>query len=45
MKFGSVTAKFHVLILDELVVVYPGTRSYELGGRVKVVPITEIASI
>lgn len=33
------------LKLDELVIVYPGTRSYELGGRVKVLPLTEIASI
>ncbi len=32
------------LKLDQLVVVYPGTRSYELGPKVKVIPISAIAT-
>ncbi len=33
------------LKLDELVVVYPGMRSYELADRVKVLPLTEIGTV
>jgi len=33
------------LKLDELVVVYPGIRSYEISDRVKVLPLAEIGTI
>ena len=33
------------LKLDELIVVYPGIRSYELAERVRVLPLAEIAAI
>jgi hypothetical protein len=32
------------LKLDQLVVVYPGTRSCELGPKVKVIPVSAIAT-
>ncbi len=33
------------LKLDELVIVYPGTRNYEISDRVKVLPLAEIGTI
>ncbi|MES2995464.1 MAG: ATP-binding protein [Verrucomicrobiota bacterium] len=33
------------LRLDELVVVYPGTRGYSLDGKIRVLPLAEIAEI
>ena len=33
------------LKLDELVIVYPGSRIYPLSDRVKVLPLTEIGTI
>lgn len=33
------------LKLDELIVIYPGIRSYELAERVRVLPLAEIAAI
>lgn len=33
------------LNLDELFIIYPGTRSYELSKQIKVIPLTEISVI
>ncbi len=33
------------LKLDELFVIYPGTRTYELSEKIKVIPLTEIETI
>ena len=41
----SITIAMADLKLDELVIVYPGSRIYPLSERVKVLPLTEIGTI
>lgn len=41
----SISIAMEDLKLDELVVVYPGSRIYPLSDRVKVIPLTEIGTI
>lgn len=41
----SMGIAMHDLKLDELIVIYPGIRAYELAERVKTLPLTEIAAI
>ncbi len=41
----SITIAMDDLKLDELVIVYPGSRTYPLSDRVKVLPLTEIGTI
>lgn len=40
----SMRIALHDLKLDHLTVIYPGTRSYDLGKRVRVVPLTVLAT-
>jgi len=48
MDAPTLTASMRIsltdLKLDQLAVVYPGTRSYELGPKVKVIPVSAIAT-
>lgn len=48
MDAPTITASMRIALtdlkLDQLVVVYPGTRSYELGVKVKVIPVSAIAT-
>jgi predicted AAA+ superfamily ATPase len=41
----SMGIAMHDLKLDELIVIYPGIRAYELAERVRTLPLTEIAAI
>ena len=48
MDAPTLTASMRIALtdlkLDQLTVVYPGSKSYELGPRVKVVPVSAIAT-